>query len=177
MTLQPLESVTPSKEISRPWDPEMKFMGAVIKVYPHWCLEVSFSQHTLGCFIIFSRHNVERYSQLPSEALVELGQVTREIETVLSSDPRFRPDRFNYLQMGNAVHHLHVHGVPRYLATREFHGIHWVDPTPGDPPTWTKNHSKFELITTLRERFSRAISELSNSDQNIYSQKLPGLGS
>ena len=135
----------------RPWDPLRKYEGALLKVYDHWCIEISFRQHTPGSFTIFSRHSVERYSQLSPAALSEFAVVTGEIETALTSCSAFRPDRFNYLQMGNALHHLHVHGIPRYAVPRIYADREWRDETYGDPPVWSTSEVSYELVSTLRK--------------------------
>ena len=139
----------------RPWDSERRYQGATLKFYEHWCLEVSFLQHTPGSFIIFSMHAVERLSQLSQSALGELGVVTGEIEMALTTCPLFRPDRFNYLQMGNALHHLHIHGIPRYTQLREYGGREWLDETYGHPPRWSSADVPYELVSMLRSDIGR----------------------
>lgn len=141
----------------RPWDPQAKYEGALLKVYEHWCLEVSFLQHTPGSFIIFSRNSVERLSQLPANALAELGIVTAEIEDALTRSPAFRPDRFNYLQMGNALHHLHVHGIPRYASAREYGGRTWTDETYGHPPRWSEVEITRDLVARLKKDIGQGL--------------------
>jgi len=103
----------------RPWDPDNRYTEGFIKAFNCWCLEISYRQHTLGCYIVFARRQVERISELSSEELTELAFVNSEIETALTSNPIFRPDQFNYLQLGNQLHHLHLHGIPRYVSPRE----------------------------------------------------------
>jgi diadenosine tetraphosphate (Ap4A) HIT family hydrolase len=73
------------------------------------------------------------------------------MEEVLTSSSTFRPDRFNYLQMGNALHHLHVHGIPRYATPREYGGRIWTDETFGHPPRWSTVEVPYELVSTLRK--------------------------
>ena len=136
--------------VQRPWDPQRKYEGAVLKVYEHWCLEVSFLQHTPGSFVIFSRHSVERFSQLSAAALAELGKVTGEMEEALAHVLHLQPDRFNYLQMGNALHHLHVHGIPRYAGPRTYGAREWTDETYGHPPRWSSAEVSYDLVVALR---------------------------
>lgn len=145
----------------RPWDPQGRYEGALLKVYDHWCLEVSFRQHLPGSFIIFSRHAVERYSQLDASALVELGKVTGEIEQALTNDPTLKPDRFNYLQMGNGLHHLHIHGIPRYQTPREFAGQIWTDEKYGHPPFWSSLDVPLRMVMELRAQIGEQLIKLS----------------
>lgn len=46
----------------------------------------------------------------------------------------FNPDRFNYKQLGNQWHQVHVHAIPRYPAHRTWQGIEFVDQRFGDDP-------------------------------------------
>ncbi len=135
----------------RIWDKAGKYKDGFVKEYTHWALEVSFCQHTLGCFIIFAKRDVERISDLFDDEIIELKTVMKEYESTFMSIANFKPDRFNYLQMGNALHHLHIHAIPRYLKTREFFGREWKDETFGHPPVWSKTEVDKELVLKLKE--------------------------
>jgi diadenosine tetraphosphate (Ap4A) HIT family hydrolase len=137
--------------ILRPWDPENLYPGGVLKEYEHWVLEVSYRQHTLGSFIIFARREVERISDLEQMEIVTLRYVMRAIEVALTEAPEFHPDRFNYWQMGNALHRLHVHGIPRYQTPREFAGKTWTDTTWGSVPIWSKSNVDQALVESIRK--------------------------
>jgi len=133
----------------RPWDPENNYPGGVLKEYDRWVLEVSYRQHTLGCYIIFAKANVERISELAVPDIFEMRQVMRDIETALTKAPSFCPDRFNYWQMGNALHRLHWHGIPRYQTPRRFAGNDWVDTTWGSVPLWSKQNVGPALVEQI----------------------------
>lgn len=135
--------------MNRMWDKEGKYKEGFLKEYSHWVLEVSFLQHTLGCFIIFAKRNVERISELNNEELSELKTVMSEIEAAVTKE--FKADRFNYLQLGNNLHHLHIHGIPRYQTQREFNGQKWIDKTWGHPPVWSNKEALSDLVKTLKE--------------------------
>ena len=143
----------------RHWDPEKKFEGAVLKVYAHWVLEVSWQQHTLGCYIIFCRREgVRLQSSLTSEELEELKTVMEEIESaLLFSSGKFQPDHFNYLQMGNALPLLHFHGIPRYkevrALTQEVLGRdpEITDSNWGHFPPWSRELITPEQMVALRK--------------------------
>jgi diadenosine tetraphosphate (Ap4A) HIT family hydrolase len=132
---------------------ESKFAEGNIKVYQHWILTVSFRQHTLGCLIVMAKREVERISELSDPELLELRQVMRDLETALNRASDFQPDRFNYLQLGNALHQLHFHCIPRYQTIRHFAGQEWVDTTFGRPPIFLKKdqESSVELVRTIRD--------------------------
>ena len=137
---------------SRIWDPQGKYQEGFIKEYKYWILEVSFHQHTLGCYIIFANRNVEKISELKGEELSELTKVMSEIENTVTKE--FHPQRFNYLQLGNNLKHLHFHGIPRYETKKEFGGKIWTDKTFGHPPIWSKKETSRELVKAIKERIS-----------------------
>lgn len=141
--------------VNRIWDPENKYKDAVIKEYKYWVVEMSFRQHTFGCFIIFAKRNVQKISELDNTELSNLRDVMKEIEKVLDKNPDFKPDRFNYLQMGNALHHLHFHGIPRYKSERNLDRKVWIDKTFGHPPVWSKTEVSKELVIKIKENIQR----------------------
>ena len=107
---------------------------------------------------------MERISELSSEELTELAFVNSEIETALTSNPIFRPDQFNYLQLGNQLHHLHLHGIPRYASPREAFGRNWVDETFGAPPVWSADEVGSELVSLIRQEVVESFKQLSFLD-------------
>lgn len=140
------------------WDPTDRYADGVMKIYDHWCLEVSFRQHTLGCFIIFCRRpNVRLMSQLRPEESAELIHVMGDIERALRLNPVFHADHFNYLQMGNSTPSLHFHGVPRYESPRRFQEKDWIDGTWGHPVAWVKEEVSKELIIAIREELTKSL--------------------
>lgn len=140
----------------RHWDPKQEFIGAGLKPYKHWVLEVSWQQHTLGCYIIFCRRKgVRRQSELTPSESTELIEVMREIETALCKCPLFKPDHFNYLQLGNVLPLLHFHGVPRYKKNRRFSKTlldrEITDIDPNYLPHWTTDSITKAQMRDLRE--------------------------
>lgn len=142
--------------VDRHWDPEYAYPGAVLKTYPHWCLEVSYRQHTLASYVIFCRRkDVRLITDLQDDELVSLKSVMAEIELALKAHPMFRPDHFNYWQMGNGLPLLHFHGMPRYKVPRGFDGMTWSDLTWGHPPKWTKTQMPRVFIERLRTQMAK----------------------
>ncbi|PIS08990.1 hypothetical protein COT75_03970 [Candidatus Beckwithbacteria bacterium CG10_big_fil_rev_8_21_14_0_10_34_10] len=132
------------------WDKQNKYPGAVLQEYKHWVLEVSYRQHTLGCYIIFAKRAIEKISDLKEKEIIELKNVMSKIEKTLLKIPAFKPDRFNYWQMGNILHHLHFHGIPRYSNKRIFAGKKWVDKTWGTVPVWSKKFAPSNLVEKIK---------------------------
>lgn len=137
---------------TKPWDPENKYTAGYLKEYKHWLLNVHYRQHTIGAYIILARREgVQRISELHDTELIELKQVMREIESTLESIEIFKPDRFNYEQLGNELHHLHFHGIPRYSTTRIFDGEEWIDENWGKPPKWPIEDRSDEFVEKIAE--------------------------
>ena len=132
---------------------EDKYKEANLKEYKHWILATSFRQHTLGSFIILAKRPNEKISDLTNEELLELKTVMQETEEALSQTEGFKPQRFNYLQLGNSMNQLHFHGIPRYDSPRNFAGREWVDTTFGGPPIFLRKdqESELELIKQIKE--------------------------
>ena len=137
--------------VKRDWDPKNKYKDGFLKEYDHWIVEVSFRQHTLGSFIIFAKRYVEKISDLYEYEIIELKEVMKDMETALSQNLDFRPSRFNYLQMGNALHSLHFHGIPRYMSPRKFQNKIWTDTTWGHPPVWSTTEVEKDLVMEIKK--------------------------
>ena len=137
--------------INRIWDPENRYTEGFLKEFEHWIWEVSYRQHTLGCFILFAKRPVERFSELTGKEMGSLSKVMQEVEETLKGIKTFNPDRFNYWQMGNSLHHLHIHGFPRYKKSRMFDGKKWVDKTWGNIPIWSRKDVSHELVAKIRD--------------------------
>lgn len=140
------------------WDKDNQFPHGTIKEFEYWNLEVSYRQHTLGSFIIFSKiPGVTSITELQNEALIELRTVMKEIELALSNSTLFQPLRINYLQLGNSLKHLHFHGIPRYAQTKTFNNRDWQDPNPNHPPVWTFTNETSDTVITIREEIQKHI--------------------
>jgi diadenosine tetraphosphate (Ap4A) HIT family hydrolase len=144
--------------IDRFWDKNNEYTEGFLKEYKYWALEVNYRQHTLGCFVIFAKRRLEKISELSSEEILELREVMAEIEKALLKADGFKPDRFNYFQMGNKFHDLHFHGLPRYALPRNFAGKEWIDETYGSVPVWTKNDVEHELVVRIRDTIKARLS-------------------
>lgn len=142
---------------TRLWDPDHKYSAGVVKEYTHWVHEVSFRQHTLGSCILFAKRSVEKISDLNDEELLELKHVMRELEQAFTNIEAFQPNRVNYLQLGNAVHQLHFHVIPRYAQPREFLAKDWIDSTFGHPPKWSQVEEAESTVTAIRDEFLRVL--------------------
>lgn len=133
----------------RIWDPEDQFHEGLIKKYRYWTFEVSYRQHTLGSFLIILNRHAEKISDLTSRELISLGRVMKKAENIINKT--FKPDKYNYLQLGNGIGHLHFHGIPRYATKREFEGLKYIDKKFGLPPIWSYKNVSHELVAKIRD--------------------------
>ena len=133
--------------MKRTYDPKNEYIEGVLKEYNHWIVEVSFRQHTLGNYIIFAKRNIEKIYELKNTEILELKTIMNEIEKAITK--AFRPDKFNYLQLGNKLHHLHFHCIPRYKKPRNFAGRKWTDKAWGKPPIWKYTVVKPKIIKKI----------------------------
>jgi diadenosine tetraphosphate (Ap4A) HIT family hydrolase len=142
--------------MNRFWDPNNNYPDAVLKEFEFWSVEVSYAQHTFGNFIVFCKRNgVEKLTDLTDEEMLELKKALKEIQEALEKNPTFKPDRFNYWQMGNAVHHLHIHGIPRYKSNREFLGRTWKDQDHTMPACWKTEKEDRNTIIAVKEEMKK----------------------
>ena len=73
----------------------------------------------------------------------------------------FKPDKFNYAQMGNELEQLRVHAIPRYRSSREWGGIVIKDvrwgqnpsPKPASPFTETEVYAFSEFMMNELDRY------------------------
>lgn len=137
--------------VNRLWDKKKEYTEGFLKEYNHWVLEVNYRQPTLGCFIIFAKRPIEKISELETQEIDELKEVMKDMEKTLSQIDILKPDRINYLQMGNSLHHLHFHGIPRYSSPRVFDGKEWVDKTFGNVPVWLPDDESHDLVRKINE--------------------------
>lgn len=142
--------------MNRFWDRNNNYLDSILKEYEFWVVEVSYRQHTFGNFIVFcKREGVEKISELYDEELLELKKVFQEIESALLQNDTFNPIRFNYWQMGNKVHELHIHGIPRYNSERKFLDKIWKDQDFKVPAIWTYEEQSKDTVIAIREEIKK----------------------
>jgi len=134
------------------YDSKGKYNKGILKEYKYWILEVSYRQHTFGCYIIFcKREGVEKISELTNEEIIEFKIVCREIENALLQNEIFKPEKFNYWQMGNGLSQLHFHGIPRYLIGKELNNKIFKDNSFGTVPIFTEIEQDDDTVIKLKE--------------------------
>lgn len=134
-------------------DPETRLAD-----YTHWRVLLRPAQPTLGSLILGAKGEARAFSALPGEAYAELGQVTREIETVLSDFVKY--ERINYLMLMMVDPHVHFHVIPRYQGPREFGTLSLQDKGWPGPPDLASAVAldlpqKAAIAEALRTRWDR----------------------
>ena len=141
----------------------MRKFGAphtIIRSYQHWSVLLRPAQVTLGSLVLAAHEPATAFSQLSAASFTELHEVTRAIETALSK--AFHYDKINYLMLMMVDHHVHLHVIPRYQATRQFAGVDWVDNGwPAFPVLADRQHSQdAEVLRRMRDALRSAYADL-----------------
>jgi diadenosine tetraphosphate (Ap4A) HIT family hydrolase len=134
----------------RPWDISEKYASGKLFQTDFWTVEVSYRQHTPASYIIFLNRYETNFSKLTKDEISELPEVMNVIENCLLKNPSLKPQNFNYLQLGNTLHHFHLHCIPRYENLVTFVGRDWKDTEFGRPPVWTFQNSSDEEVQSIR---------------------------
>ena len=117
----------------------------LIREYEHWLVLLREQQISLGSLVLVCKDPALRFSDVTSEAFVELHRVIVDIEQTLET--QYRYDKINYLMLMMVDPDVHYHVIPRYETAREFSG-HRSSITAGrGPPRW-------EIFSSFRSRRS-----------------------
>lgn len=102
------------------------FFKLLIKEYKYWDVYLHDNQGYLGrCVVWCKRENALDLTDATPEEQKELFEVLRLLREALAK--AFQTDWFNYAFLGNEIHHLHGHFIPRYASQREFSGTIFED--------------------------------------------------
>ena len=125
-----------------------------IKKFKHWTLMVHSNQSYLGRAICYLNTYKETLAELTQEEYLELLEIIKLYQAALTR--LWKPDGWNYAQLGNVVPHLHVHFIPRYKGERALGGITFTDERWGNhyAPAPTREENK-----NVNEKIRLAIQE------------------
>lgn len=137
---------------------KFKYPQTLIKKYNWWVLLMRPEQTTLGSLVLAYIPDVASLSEVNSEGFIELGEVIKEIETVLKRV--FAYDKINYLTLMMVDKNVHMHIIPRYSNPSEFKQIKFFDyGWPGVPNLQKSNQVnvlEFQALTAyLKSKFDQ----------------------
>jgi len=101
-------------------DPE-----TVIETGRPWTLAVNRNQNLLGKSMLVLDRPCEAVVDLRATEWVELHYQIRRLTAALAAV--FEPDLFNYAFLMNVDAQVHLHVIPRYSTTRQWHGQDFSD--------------------------------------------------
>jgi diadenosine tetraphosphate (Ap4A) HIT family hydrolase len=121
-----------------------------IQEFDRWVLLLRPKQVTLGALVLICTESATAFSMLSREAFIELGEITRQIEGMLSH--AFAYDKINYLMLMMVDPDVHFHVLPRYAQPRAFGGLEFQDfGWPGPP--------RLEQVNTTDTPMNKALIE------------------
>jgi diadenosine tetraphosphate (Ap4A) HIT family hydrolase len=97
----------------------------VVRQTKHWQTVVNHEQDILGKLFVALRRHEEDVADLTADEWADLRDEVRWATDRLRI--AFEPDHFNYSFLMNAVAHVHLHVIPRYVGTRVLEGIVFSD--------------------------------------------------
>lgn len=136
--------------------------GAKFRIWerPLWSVYLNENQNLLGKVMVAVNRHTESVFELTPDEWAALRNEVRMVEDAV--DRLFHPDRYNLMFLMNAVPHVHLHVVPRYLAPRSYAGETFDDPDYGS------------LATTDARRFSPEWLDHLVSELQLAAQGPPG---
>ena len=86
--------------------------GGVIYATEHWTVDHALPRWIRGWLIVKPSRHVERLAELSSGEAAELGPLLRATSAAVVHV--LQPERVYVLSLGEEVHHIHWHVIPRY---------------------------------------------------------------
>lgn len=131
---------------------KFNYPESLVQEYKYWVVLLRPKQMTLGSLILCTKLRVSSLSEMPSEALVELKEVTNNIESKLKST--FNNEKINYLALMMVDKDFHWHVIPRYSESKSFEGVEYND------TGWPKYPDIGYSNTTSEEDFKKLLKAL-----------------
>lgn len=99
--------------------------GTVLRRFRSWSGRLHQRQDYPGKVFLALRRHEEDVLALTSEERGELWEAARIMRAGVARV--LQPDRWNYLFLGNAVRHVHLHLIPRYATPHTIQGWTFAD--------------------------------------------------
>lgn len=140
---------------------QIDFLRLEVRRTATWVWQLHENQSYLGrCVLRLRREFLGSLAELAEDEWLSLRHEMVLYERIIREI--FKPDRFNYGQLGNVFPQLHVHAVPRYQSERAWGGVTFIDhrwgsnwaPNPESPLAVSRG---YELAKWLRDRVKTTI--------------------
>jgi diadenosine tetraphosphate (Ap4A) HIT family hydrolase len=86
--------------------------GGVIHETAHWSVDHALTRWIGGWLIVKPKRHVEHLAELSTEEAAELGPLIQAVSAAMARV--LSPERVYVLSLGEEVHHIHFHVIPRY---------------------------------------------------------------
>lgn len=86
--------------------------GGVIHQTEHWSVDHAVPRWLRGWLIVKPKRHVEHLAELAPEEAGELGPLVQATSAAVAR--LLEPERVYLLSLGEEVHHIHLHVIPRY---------------------------------------------------------------
>lgn len=112
----------------------MDYLRLQLRRSRYWSWFIHENQSYLGrIVVVLNRECKGSFADCTRQEWISLWGEIHLYEDFLSRI--FKPDKFNYTQMGNELEQLHVHAIPRYRSSRKWGGIVIKDVRWGQNPS------------------------------------------
>ncbi len=101
------------------------YPNTLIKEYLNWCLLLRNEQVTLGSLVLICKDDVEKFSEISSQAFKEYEKIIRDIEKNLHQ--KFKYDKINYLMLMMVDPNVHFHIFPRFSDDKKYLNFTFID--------------------------------------------------
>ena len=127
---------------------KFKYKETLIKEFEHWMLLLRMEQVTLGSMVLVTKNNEKKFSEVSSDATLEIGVAVKLIESKLLE--LFSCNKVNYLMLMMVDPDVHFHVIPRYSDTVSFNSIDFCDKGwPGLPVLSEANQVDSKVFRSL----------------------------
>ena len=104
----------------------MEWHDLLVDRFEYWEIYLHNPHYYLGSVVIRAKRDGDfDMLDMTDEELQEFMIISRKIKKAIIK--LFQPDRFNYADLQNTIHHLHIHIIPRYKEPREYYGYVFRD--------------------------------------------------
>ncbi len=121
------------------------YPDSCVKEFERWVVLLRPQQVTIGALVLACKEHATAFSEISTEAMVELHQALVQVERALRA--AFAYDKINYLMLMMVDPDVHFHVLPRYAKERVFQGQTYSDHAWPRPPDLSQVNLTDDTIT------------------------------